>query len=434
LGYGVLHGANPYTPLAPVAGLTFANIYSPQDSATIAYLPFWPLVTGLLYLVYWAVGFDNRFVYYFLLKQPIIAGDVVLAYLLYSYIASRTTRHGTPLWAVRFWALSPFTIILSGVWGMFDSISMCFILISITANDYLKRGFWTGASIFTKSLTLVYAIPATVRRARASWVGFFVAVVLPAFATILTLVGMGWSISTATTTLASTIIKGGGSMSVWDAFYYMNYLKMIQPLPTELADLLGFVWVPAVAVSTVLAFRKFGFETERGLVQSMLVVTLVFLIFKARVTEQYAIYLLVLAVVDVALWSPNRKPLLVATTATAMFFLFVNNHFLVRFLSPVYPEYAKIELALLQIEPARLALLFASGTLFTCLNISYLISMLKGGGSPPQSVETLPLSSTNLRGLEGCEDQKSGVHGSKTENYGERQTREHIAALKHLES
>jgi hypothetical protein len=249
-------------------------------------------------------------------------------------------------------------------------------------NDYVKRSLWMGVGIFTKSLALIYAIPATIRRPRTWW-GLVVAVGLPALATILTLVGMRWSISIATATLASTVVKGGASMSVWDAFYYMNYLQIMPTLPTELANMLGFVWVPAIVVFTVLAFRKFGFETEYGLVQSMLIVTLVFLIFKARVTEQYAIYLLALAVVDVALWHPKRKLLLTATTATALLFLIVNNYFLVRFLAPIYPDYVKIELALSQIEPVRLALLFVSGTLFTCLNIGYLISIMKSGRSYP---------------------------------------------------
>ena len=90
LGYAMVYGGNPYMPLAPVSGLSFANIYSSEASATIAYLPFWPLITGLLYTVYSAVGFGNSFAYYFLLKQPVIAGDIILAYLLYSYISSRT--------------------------------------------------------------------------------------------------------------------------------------------------------------------------------------------------------------------------------------------------------------------------------------------------------------------------------------------------------
>ena len=375
---------NPYAPLGPVPGLTFANIYSAQDSATIAYLPFWPLLTGLLYLVYMAVGFGNRFAYYFLLKQPVIAGDMILAYLLYHYISSRTSRQGASLWAAKFWALSPFTLIVSGLWGMFDSLSMCFILVSIMTNDYVRRSFWMGVGIFSKSLALIYAIPATIRRPRTTW-GLIIAVGLPALATLLTLIGMKWSFSIATTTLASTVVKSGASMSAWDVFYYLNYLKIMPALPTQLANILGFVWVPAILVVTMLAFHKFGFETEYGLVQSMLIVTLVFLIFKARVTEQYAIYLLALAVVDVALWNPKRKPLLIATTVTALLFLIVNNYFLVRFLAPVYPDYAKIELALSQIAPFRLAILFVSGTVFTCLNVCYLISIMKGGNSHPNS-------------------------------------------------
>lgn len=375
-GYAIVHGGDPYVSLPPVAGLSFANIYSSQDSATIAYLPFWPIVTGLLYVVYSAVGFGNRFAYYFLLKQPIIAGDIALAYLLYSYISQRTAGQGASLWALRFWAFSPFTIVLSGVWGMFDSIAMSFIIISTMTADYLKRDFWTGLGIFTKSLAIIYTIPTTINKAR-NWWPLFLAVALPAVASVLTFAGMGWSLSIATTTLASTVGKGGGSMSVWDVFDYLNYLRILSPLP-NVYSVLGLIWIPAILAFTMLAFRKLSFENEYGLVQSMLVVTLAFLIFKARVTEQYAIYLLALAVIDVALWNPQRKQLLIATTITALFYLVVNNYFLVRFLSPVYPDYSKIELSLSQIEPIRRALLLASGTVFTCINVVYLIGILKG--------------------------------------------------------
>jgi hypothetical protein len=398
LGYAMVCGGDPYRPLAPVSGLSFANVYSSQDSATIAYLPFWPLFTGLLYIVYSAVGFGNRFAYYFLLKQPVIAGDTILAYLLYSYISSRTPGHRASLWAVRSWVLSPFTIIISSVWGMFDSISMCFILASIMTSDYLKRSLWTGVGIFAKSLALIYAFPATIRKTRNSW-GVFIAVALPAFTSVLTLVVMRWSVSSAEATLASTVVTVGGSMSFWDVLFYMNYLGILQPLPMNLAILLGMVWIPAIIAFTILAFRKLCFQTDQGLVQSMLVVTLAFLIFKARVTEQYAIYLLALTVIDVALWNPQRKRVLIATMATALFYLFVNNYFLVRFLSPVYPGYTEFELGLSQIEPIRLALVFASGTAFTCLNILYLFSIMKGNWRTPISAKK-PFAGSKDRNLE----------------------------------
>ncbi len=376
LGYAMVHGGDPYTALGPVSGLSFANIYSTQESATIGYLPFWPLITGFLYIVYSEVGFGNRFAYYFLLKQPTIAGDIVLAYFLYSYISSRTTARGVSAWALRFWLLSPFTLIISGVWGMFDSICMCFVLASIMATNYLKRSFWTGVGIFAKSLALIYALPTTIRKTRNSW-GLLVAVGLPAFVSILTLVAMRWSVSSATTTLATTVVKSGGSMSVWDALPYMSSLGILPPLPTNLAIILGLVWIPAIVAFTVLAFYKLGFETDYGLVQSMLVVTLAFLIFKAQVTEQYAIYLLALSVIDVALWNTDRKRLLTATMVTALVYLFLDNSFLVRFLSPVYPGFMEFEHGLDYIEPIRLALLFASGIVFTSLNIAYMFSIMK---------------------------------------------------------
>jgi multisubunit Na+/H+ antiporter MnhB subunit len=106
-------------------------------------------------------------------------------------------------------------------------------------------------------------------------------------------------------------------------------------------------------------------------------VTLAFLIFKARVTEQYSIYLVALGVMDVALWNPQRKRLLTATVVTALFYLILNNYFLVRFLSPIYTNYQEFEIALSQIEPIRVTLLLVSGIVFTWLNIRYLINILK---------------------------------------------------------
>jgi hypothetical protein len=111
-------------------------------------------------------------------------------------------------------------------------------------------------------------------------------------------------------------------------------------------------------------------------------VTLAFLVFKARVTEQYSIYLLALGVLDVALWNPQRKRLLTATVVTALVYLILNNYFLVRFLSPIYANYPEFENALGQIEPIRITLLLVSGIVFTWLNVRYLISILTGERSP----------------------------------------------------
>lgn len=375
LGYVLSHGGDPYGVLAPVPGLSFANVFSAQNAATIAYLPFWPLVTGLIYAVYSVVGFGNRFAYYFLLKQPVIVGDVGLAYLLYSYVSDKNPRRA--VWVLLFWLLSPFTVIISGIWGMFDSIAMAFIMISVMSKSHMKSSFWTGVAILAKSVPIIYAIPTTIKRAHDSF-GLLISVGLPAVVSFVTFMVMGWPISKISSDLLSAARKGGESMSVWDSFFYLNYLGILQPLNPDVYRILGFFWIPAVLVFTFVAFRKFRFETDYGLIQSLIVVTLAFLIFKGRVTEQYAIYLFALSAIDVAVWNPKRKNMLLFTMFVVLVYLVSNNYFLIRFLSPVDPHALQIELTFSQaIDPIRNAVNFISGSLFTCLNIWYLIATME---------------------------------------------------------
>jgi len=374
----VFHGENPYAVLAPVPGLSFANVFSAQSNApTIAYLPFWPLIIGLLYGVYSVVGFGNRFAYYFLLKQPEIAGDIILAYLLYSYMSSR--KPAASKWVLAFWTFSPFTIIISGIWGMFDALAMAFVMLSIMAADSVKRSFWAGMSIFVKSIPVIYAIPSMLRKTTKPW-SIVLAALFPALFSIVAIVVMGWPLSTATVTLASTANKGGESMSAWDLFFYLSLLGVMPSLPSYVYEALGLVWIPALAIFTAIAYRKFRFEQDNAVVQSMILLTLAFLIFKARIVEQYAVYLLALSVIDVALWNPQRKRLLQATMGVVMIYLIVNNYFLIRFLSPTYPDYTQIEAFLSQaIGPIRYALNFAAGTTFTILNICYMTAIMRSG-------------------------------------------------------
>jgi len=377
LGYAISHGGNPYGVLSPVAGLSFADVFSATNGPTIAYLPFWPLVTGLMYVIYSHLGFSDRFAYYFLLKQPAIVGDVSLAYLLYSYVSARE-RTGRSMWVLRFWLLSPFTVIISGIWGMFDSIAMVFVVVTMTSANYVKRGIWTGLGIFAKSIPLIYAAPVTLKEMRKPWV-FFTAIALPTLLSLGIFAIFGWPISTVSGTLISTASKGGESMSLWDLFFYFVYLGVMQPSPT-VYQILGLLWVPALVAITVWAFRRFRVETDYGLVQTLLVITLAFLVFKARVTEQYSIYLFALSAVDVAVWNPRRKGMLLATMAVVLIYLVVNNYFLIRFLSPVYPNFTQVESVLYQmIGSVRYAVDFLLGSIFTILNISYLIALLKPG-------------------------------------------------------
>jgi hypothetical protein len=358
-----------------VPGLSFANVFGSSNAATIAYLPFWPLLTGMLYLIYAAVGWDNRFFYYFLLKQPVILADVALAYLMFSFVYSR--KPANAFWVLSFWLFSPFTIVISGLWGIFDSVAIFLLFLSITSNSLTKRVLWEALAIFAKSIPIIYAAPLTMKRLRDVWYAS-ISIILAVLLSLVTFLAMHWQLSLASATIGSTAIKGGWSMSAWDAFAYMNYLGYLPSLSAPVYQALGILWIPALILFTLIAVKQFGKEGEYGMFQSLLVCTLTFLIFKARITEQYALYLFAISAIDVALWNQTRKSTLLATVAVGVIYLVINNYLLIHFLSPVYPGFANFEnAASTTFGPIRLAGTFLAGTLFTCLNVKYLLDVLR---------------------------------------------------------
>lgn len=373
LGYYTYRGVDPYGVLPSVPGLSFANVFSPSSTATVGYFAFWPLVEAAMYGLYTIVGLGDRFVYYFLLKQPAILGDIALAYLLYLFVKAEDPARAP--WALKAWVFLPFSIIISGIWGMFDSLAMALVVAAVLTPSYLRRSVRLGIAALAKSIPLIYAVPLTIS-GRRRWWGLLVSLIVPLVVTSTTALYFGWSLQTVNATLASTVTKGGESMSLFDLVYYLNYWGLLSDQATRALWPLGFIWIPAVLTAGALSLRAFGSASKSALLQSMLVVTLVFLIFKEQVNEQYAIYLLALGVVDVALLEPRRTRLLFATACTAMAYLLINNLFLVRFLAPSFPQAVILDFALDQAYPLyRSTLELLLGSAFTVANVFYLASL-----------------------------------------------------------
>ena len=87
----------------------------------------------------------------------------------------------------------------------------------------------------------------------------------------------------------------------------------------------GYLWIVAVGLATVASYRWFGFDTERGLLQSLILITCAFLVLRGQVNEQYALYLYALALIDVALWSPQRRRLVLASIAAVLLYHLSND-------------------------------------------------------------------------------------------------------------
>ena len=373
VGYYTARGFSPYGILPGAPGLSFANVFSISSTATIGYLPFWPFVAAGAYDLYSLVGFGNRFVYYFLLKQPIIASDIAVAYLL--YLVVKRHRPERALWAAEVWTFLPLSIIFSSIWGMFDSIAMALVLVALLSASVSSKSAFSGLATFAKSIPLIYAIPLTLGNPRRWW-GILVAVLIPVALTFGISAIMGWSISDVFRVTASTVSKGGGSMSVFTIVNYLEYLGTIVPQTVDQLWVLNYLWIPAVLIGTVVAARAYGLRSDAAVIKVMLVATLLFLIFKSQVNEQYSVYLLVLGLLDVSLIQPKRIRLLAATAVVVMVYLLANNLLMLRFTAPIYSEATLVDYTLdLQYAFYRFTIELIAGVAFTLLNVAYLVSL-----------------------------------------------------------
>ena len=128
----------------------------------------------------------------------------------------------------------------------------------------------------------------------------------------------------------------------------------------------------------MLAYRWFGFDTERGVIQSMLLITVTFLVLRGQVNEQYALYLYALALIDVALWSPGRRNLVFASVAAVLLYHVTNDLLLIRYVAPVYPHILTIEANLISaINPERNFLLFFWAMIFWLLNVYFFLTLYR---------------------------------------------------------
>jgi hypothetical protein len=336
-GYVVGHGTDPYPSFwPPVPGLSIA--YESRDLTPAAYLPFWSLYTGGAYRAFLAVGGGNRFVYYFLLKQGPIVADVVTAGLLYRLVLRGGGERSLALQAAAFWSFFPYAILISAVWGQFDSIAVVLVLVSLVSVDPARKNLVYGLGIFVKWVTAMF-LPFEVLRRRGwdrLWVG--VAVLVPIALTGSVFLVLGWGLGGVggLATSESGGIGGG-----------MNWARLVSPfgpaasvgnLPMA-TTLFEVLWIPGVVVAGWFAAKPPDGQNLGGEVDAVVGIVTVFLLLRWGLNEQYLLYLFAPLLVDVMVFHRDRVELFVSMVGLALAFLIINNTLLVPFLSPLGPQY-----------------------------------------------------------------------------------------------
>ena len=397
LGYYVSKGHDPYSVTGPVPGLSFPGA---GLMTSIGYPPIWPFVQAGIYLAYSSLGVDNRFLYYFIIKQPMILGDLLAGYLIFRIIEKQGDDGRKAFRALSFWLFCPYTILISAVWGMFDQIVLDLVLISILLIGLTERSALIEAfGIVLKAIPLIFLPIFALAQKSTTRILLYLAISV-AVGVFLSLspylVFANWNISGLEGTGSDVAGKISNSVNYWVIVAVTYGYGLLPGSLIPFLQFMSFIWIPAVIIGSIYCadtLWKNGIS-ERDLFLSAQFVLVIFFLARSSINEQYVIYFIGLGIIDIYIRNRNRK-IFNWVWLSALAFLLANNVYLIRFLEPISIYFTQVESQLVN-GPAgdlRNAIMVVAGISFTISCLFYLRSLyLEIRRSKVVQIKVAPLS------------------------------------------
>jgi hypothetical protein len=283
-GYLVSSGFNPYAPFN-FAGIFPAHVISGYLPA-IGYPLLWPLWSGLVYRVSFAVNQD-LLVYNFALKIPIIAADVCLAFLVRHILVDKGVSRKKAQTAFLLILFNPFILLSTVAWSALDGIVA---LLTVAALFLVGKGkvAWCAlllaVGVALKPIALPLAplpilfSPSTMtKKKRLLYATLFSAVLAACF--FGPFFAAGWRIPLSPDELGAPLQMAGG-MTLFSALE----LSTTSSVLPDAFGLLGYLWIPALLITYYAVYRSRP-RTFEELVKSAVVVMVVFFLFRSWVSE-----------------------------------------------------------------------------------------------------------------------------------------------------
>jgi hypothetical protein len=363
LGAFMQSGGSPYSLLPFVPSLSFNS--NPLITS-ISYPPLSAFVFWATYSLYTLLGSSSAYLYYFLLKQPMVLSDLLVAVMLYKLIAlqggSSTARR-----AALIWVFFPFGIIISAMWGPLEPPALLLVLAGFYTLKTRRPGLSAtllGFATYLK-LTPVVLLPLFLLDGGLSQktrvIFLLISTGIPLVGTVVPFYLFGWTFSGFGAALSyQAALPDFGGIGIF------NGLSLIEPPHGALSQALGIVWLPALVIAYAYTHAK-----KMDLVQSSFVAFLAFSVFRPVMPEQWALY----PIAFLLLMGGSRTRTL-SLIGVASAYLLTNNALLVRFFAPssqaalAWDQYIDTASAFSEL---RYALLFVFSTVFTAEALSAIL-------------------------------------------------------------
>jgi hypothetical protein len=323
LGFYMQNLVNPYGSLRYVQGLS-SSPYTYTGS--ISYLPFSAFIFALTYRIYALLGEPSRFLYYFMLKQPMVLADVGAALVLAKIVLLSGDAKASRK-AFLAWIYFPFGIIISSMWGQLDPIALFLTLLAIyyfIVSKWVASAVMLGLSIYLKTLPLVF-LPIFLmhirdsKNARLSY--SFISLAIPVFGTFVPALWFNWGFQLMYNNVSFQVaIPVDGAMSA------LNLIFLAISLSSLAHYVIGAIWIPVLLAAYVYVWKR-GLSLMQGLV----IAVLVFSISRPFLPEQWSLYPLAFLLLQ----SGEDMGHFLGLAASATAFTVANNTLLVRFFTPI---------------------------------------------------------------------------------------------------
>jgi hypothetical protein len=306
-GYVISSGFDPYKPIELIH--VFPNPLLNGFVSPIGYPPPWPLVLDFAYRFSYGT-FHDVFAYNFATKIPIIAANVVLAYLVRSILLNLQSdkRKADAAWL--FLLFNPFLLLTSSAWGQIDSVAavLCVAALFELSKGYSKAsGFLLGASVAVKPVAApliplqLFSSERFLSRRNLWFLLMFLATVFTLWVAPFLL--LGWSIPNTPADITGRFGMAGG-------LTIFNVAEIIQGSPMIPSSMwfLGYLWVPALLVGYYFVYRNPAKSTEDLVCQSIGLTLIVFLT-RSWLSEPNINLILPLVLVAAGLGRVSRRSL-----------------------------------------------------------------------------------------------------------------------------
>ncbi len=293
--YYTLKGENVYTLVYTLSRRVSESTGQPLFYEGYAYLPHLALILTPFYIVYIALGGDPQpirasgvivtglvyepqlymskdvFLFMTLIKMPMIVADSLIVYIL----GKRDLRVAVV------YALSPYAILITGAWGMFESLIALSLLLSmmlIERGRYVLSGIAYGFSLI--KLYPILALPVFILNLRGkgfrALASFTIGLIISQIPTLLFLLLDPQSF--VNTVLLFHILRQPSGLTP------LRMLNLAENLTlTSIVSLLH----TAISIATYTAIIVYVFKGGVSLVRGVTLAILYFLAFSKVVHEQY---------------------------------------------------------------------------------------------------------------------------------------------------